>query len=35
MGNNGYAKLWGVNKIHYQVHYGLCENGEYTNRPPL
>ena len=33
--NNGYAKFWGVNKIHYQVHYGLCENGEYTNRPPL
>ena len=23
--NNGYAKFWGVNK----VHYGLCENGEY------
>ena len=22
--NNGYAKFWGVNK----VHYGLCENGE-------
>ena len=21
---NGYAKLWGVNK----VHYGLCENGK-------
>jgi len=21
---NGYAKFWGVNK----VHYGLCENGE-------
>ena len=22
--NNGYAKFWGVNK----VHYGLCVNGE-------
>ena len=21
---NGYAKFWGVNK----VHYGLCENGD-------
>ena len=35
MGNNGYAKFWRANKIHYQVHYSLCENGEYTNRPPL
>ena len=24
IGNNGYVKLCGVNK----VHYGLCENGE-------
>ena len=24
----GYAKIWGVNK----VHYGLCENGEFTAR---
>ena len=24
IGNNGFAKFWGVNK----VHYGLCENGE-------
>ena len=23
--NNGYAKFWGVNK----VHYGLCENGQF------
>ena len=23
--NNGYAKFWGLNK----VHYGLCEDGEY------
>ena len=27
--NNGYAKFWGVNK----VHYGLCENGEYFACP--
>ena len=25
--DDGYAKLWGVNK----VHYGLCENGEWVN----
>ena len=24
--DNGYAKFWGVKK----VHYGLCENGELT-----
>ena len=24
--NNGYAKFWGVNK----VHYGLCESGEFA-----
>ena len=24
VGNNGYAKFWAVNK----VHYGVCENGE-------
>ena len=24
IGNNGYAKFWEVNK----VHYGLCENGD-------
>ena len=24
--NNGYAKFWGVTK----VHYGLCENGEWS-----
>ena len=32
--DNGYAKFWGVNK----VHYGLCENGEwsiYDSRSPL
>ena len=25
--DNGYAKLWGVNKMHY----GLCQNGEFTS----
>ena len=24
--DNSYAKLWGVNKMHY----GLCANGEFT-----
>ena len=25
--DNGYAKFWGANNVHY-ADYGLCENGE-------
>ena len=30
MEDNGYAKFWGVNK----VHYGLRKNGEYEKSSP-